>query len=97
MLLPAWQSWRHSKGIGILAAAALAVGIGSTTAIYTVINAVMIAPLPYQHADRYVVLFGASLNDPEHYASLSYKDAQAFQSGPVRSTRSAGFATRART
>src|SRR5215831_14087133 len=78
-IFQAWRSWRSDKGVALLAAAALAVGIGSATAIYTVVNAVMLKPLPYRDGDRFVALFGAAFNDPEHYASLSYRDAQAYQ------------------
>ena len=43
MLTPvahAWQSWRHARSVFVLAVAALAIGTGATTAIYTVVNAV---------------------------------------------------------
>jgi len=63
----------------LLAATALAAGIGSATAIYTVVNAVMLKPLPYRNGERFVALFGAAFNDPEHYSSLSYRDAEAYQ------------------
>ena len=39
------QSWRHAGGLFLMAAAALAIGIGATTAIYTVVNAVMLRPI----------------------------------------------------
>ena len=58
---------------------ALAIGIGSATAIYTVVNAVMLRPLPYLDADRFTVLLSATLDDPEHYGSVSFKDAQMYQ------------------
>ena len=48
-----WRSWTSAKAVAVLAAIALAVGIGSTTAIYTVVNAVMLKPLPYQHGERF--------------------------------------------
>src|ERR1051326_5663455 len=75
----AWRSWRSAKTVGVFAAIALAVGIGATTSIYTVVHAVMLKPLPYRDGDRFVALFGASTNDPEHYSDLSYKAAQTYQ------------------
>ena len=53
----AWQSWRHARSVFALAAAALAVGIGATTAIYTVVNAVMLqaARLPARRTVRSTV------------------------------------------
>src|SRR5438477_5007677 len=73
-----WRSWKSAKGVALLAAIALAVGIGSTTAIYTVIHAVLLKPLPYQYPERWVSIFGAQLNDPEHYSSLSHPDLQEY-------------------
>jgi hypothetical protein len=46
----------------LLAATALAAGIGSATAIYTVIDAVLLRPVPWQHSERFVALFGSHLN-----------------------------------
>ena len=77
----AWRSWRGAWGIALLAAAALAAGIGSTTAIYTVVNAVMLKPLPYRDGDRFVVLFSATTTDPDHVGSLLVTDARTFQAG----------------
>jgi putative ABC transport system permease protein len=78
-IFQAWRSWRSDKGVALLAALALAVGIGSATAIYTVVNSVMLKPLPYRDGDRFVALFGAALNDPEHVSDLQFKDAQTYQ------------------
>jgi putative ABC transport system permease protein len=52
-IVHAWKSWKSAKAIGLLAAAALAAGIGSATAIYTVIDAVLIQPVPWQHGERF--------------------------------------------
>ena len=75
----AWRSWRNAKGVALLAAAALAAGIGSATAIYTVVNTVMLKPLPYGEGERFVALFSADTNDPEHYGSLRVADARVYQ------------------
>jgi predicted permease len=55
-----WRSWNNAKGLAALAVIALAVGIGCATAIFTVVNAVLLAPLPYTEGDRWVILFGGS-------------------------------------
>ena len=59
----AWRSWKSATAVALLAATALAVGIGSATAIYTVIDAVLMKPVPWQHGERYVALFSARLNN----------------------------------
>lgn len=58
-----WRSWKNAKAVALLAAIALAAGIGSATAIYTVIDAVLVRPVPWPHSERFVALFGSHLND----------------------------------
>ncbi|MGH9631394.1 MAG: ABC transporter permease, partial [Bryobacteraceae bacterium] len=82
--LHAWRSWKSAKAVAALAVIALAVGIGSTTAIYTVINAVMLKPLPYPDGDRFVALFGAAFSDPGRRSSSTFPDLLEYQ----RRTRS---------
>ncbi len=70
-LRQAFNSWKSAKGVALLAILALAIGIGSATAIYTVVHAVLLKPLPYQNGDRFVALYGADPSDPNHYGGVS--------------------------
>jgi putative ABC transport system permease protein len=45
---------RKNRGLTAAVVATLMLGIGATTAIYTVVYAILIAPLPYPHADQLV-------------------------------------------
>ena len=68
--------WR-SPGFALTAIAALALGIGANTAIFSVVNAVLLAPLAYPHADRLVQL-GLTFPQGSQY-SISVPDFNAWR------------------
>lgn len=75
----AWRSVWSAKAATLLAATALAIGIGSATAIYSVVNAVMLKPLPYRDGARFVAVFAADTRDPSRSSRLRSDDARMFE------------------
>lgn len=49
------RSLRKAPGFALLAVVTLAVGIGSTTSVFSVVDTILVRPLPYPDADELVV------------------------------------------
>ena len=61
-------------GVSVFAVAALALGIGAGTAMFSVLDAVVLQPLPFPGEDRLVVGWKTSRTDPGRLVELSYPE-----------------------
>ena len=81
-LAKALRSFRTNPSFAVLAAGTLALGIGLNTALFTVVNGVLLAPLPYPQPERVVSVNTVFIDEKRNVARVTGGDLMDLASEP---------------
>jgi predicted permease len=73
----AFRSLTRRKGLFVLAITTLSLGVGASTALFSLVNGVLLRPLPYRSPERLAILwhvFGHGAQDLPAMHPLDYRD-----------------------
>ena len=79
----AWRALVKARGFALIAILTLAVGIGSTTAIFSTLQALVLSPLHYPASDRLVHIHASA-------SCRAWADRSDSISGAMRSCKAVG-------
>lgn len=85
-----WRSLRNRPGFTALVVATLALGIGATSTLFGVVNAVLLSPLPYGNPDGIAVVWSSWRGFPQTW--VSWDEYEAWDSD-IRSFSDVGLFT----
>lgn len=85
---------RRNPTFSAIAIITLALGIGANTSIFTLVNAVLLRPLPYQNADRLALLWSTDERSGSREVSVSYPDFESWRDGARSFDRMAALTSR---
>jgi len=95
-----WYDARHAvrglirePGFAVVTLLTLAVGIGANTAVFSVVNGVLLRPLPFPDADRLVMVFRTVPRFGFTRSTVSYPDFADWRAGGADIARLAAYAS----
>ncbi|MCC6234317.1 MAG: ABC transporter permease, partial [Verrucomicrobiales bacterium] len=78
-LAPAFRQWTRNPGLLLVAVLTLALGIGASTAIFSVIHGILIRPFPYPDSEQVMFVSGGLRDEPGASFPLSLPELHDFQ------------------
>jgi putative ABC transport system permease protein len=79
----AFRQLRKSLGFTLTAIISLALGIGATTAVFSVVYAILMNPYPYANTDRMVHFTVKDKTDRDRYIDLNFPQLRQVRQSPV--------------